>query len=779
MTTGGSLIEHPRPSFPRDDVRRLLRTHFGIEGSFAPLDSERDQNLYVVDGERAFTFKIVNAAEPPAAMAFQTALLRHVEHGAPELPLPRVVPTLEGTDVATAVGPTGETHALRVVTYLPGTPLAKVTPSPALLHALGRTLGRLDVALQSFGHPGAFRAFDWHIAETPRSRTRLDAVRDEARRALLAGVLDRFDAHVAPVLPRLRHSVIHNDANDWNVLVDDPARAIAGLIDIGDAVFAPTVADLAVAAAYALLGAGDPLVTLEAIVRGFHEALPLTVDEQALLPDLIAARLAISVSISASRQATSDDPYLFVSEAPAWDRLSWLVSAEGQRVPRAIARACGATALPARRLTGEVAAARASRLGRNVKLSYATPLHMVRGDDVWLEAADGRRYLDCYNNVAHVGHAHPRVVAALGAQAARLNTNTRYLHENVVAYADRLRATLPPSLDTCFFVNSGSEANDLALRLVRTATGRRDMVVVDWAYHGHTQALIEISPYKYKRAGGTGRPSFVHELPLPELYRAPDDWPAFEQAPRFAAQARRELAALTAAGVAPAGFIAETIPSVGGQVFLPEGYLSDVYAAVRSMGGLCIADEVQVGFGRIGTHMWAFEAHGVVPDVVTMGKPAGAGHPLGVVVTTRAIADAFANGMEYFNTFGGNPVSMAVGLAVLDVLADQDLLANAREEGAWLLDRFRALADRHPRIGDVRGQGLFFGIEMVTDRRTKQHDPATAAAVVRHALDLGVLMGTDGPLDNVVKLRPPMTFTRAHSTLLVDVLARACERAGA
>ena len=776
---GGSLIDHPRPSFSSADAAALLRTHFGIVGSLAPLDSERDQNFHVEAGTTAFTFKIVNAAEAPAAMAFQTALLRHVAACASDLPLPRVVPALDGGDVATAIGPAGEVHTLRVVTYLAGTPMAKVAASPASWHALGRTLGRLDAALLSFGHPGAFRAFDWHIAETPRARLRLAAVRDDGRRALLEGVLDRFDSHVAPALPLLRHSVIHNDANDWNVLVDDAGRAVSGLIDVGDAVFAPTVADLAVAAAYAMLGAGAPVVAAEAIVRGFHEALPLTSVEQALLPDLIAARLAISVSISAKRQATSDDPYLFVSEAPAWDLLRWLSSADAARLPAAIARACGTTTLPPRQPTADVAAARAARLGRNVKLSYGTPLHIVRGDDVWLVAADGRRYLDCYNNVAHVGHAHPRVVAAQAAQAARLNTNTRYLHENVVAYAERLRATLPVSLDTFFFVNSGSEANDLALRLVRTATGRRDMVVLDWAYHGHTQALIEISPYKYKRAGGAGRPPFVHELPLPEPYRAPDDWPVFDQPARFAAAARRDLTAIAAVGVSPAGFIAETIPSVGGQVFLPDGYLSAVYDAVRARGGLCIADEVQVGFGRVGTHMWAFEAHGVTPDVVTMGKPAGAGHPLGVVATTRAIAEAFANGMEYFNTFGGNPVSMAVGLAVLDVIADQDLMANARVEGAWLLDRFRALADHHPHIGDVRGQGLFFGLEMVTDRRSKRHDPETAAAVVRHALDLGVLMGTDGPFDNVVKLRPPMTFTRAHSAMLVDVLGRALALAGA
>ncbi len=259
---------------------------------------------------------------------------------------------------------------------------------------------------------------------------------------------------------------------------------------------------------------------------------------------------------------------------------------------------------------------------------------------------------------------------------------------------------------------------------------------------------------------------------MPDVYRAPDDWPPFEHGARFAAEARRHLAARPPADH-PAAFIAETIPSVGGQVFLPDGYLAEVYAVIRAGGGLCIADEVQVGFGRVGTHMWAFEEHGVVPDIVTMGKPAGAGHPLGILATTRAVADRFANGMEYFNTFGGNPVSCAVGLAVLDVLDEQRLLENARVEGEYLLGCFRALADRHAAIGDVRGRGFFFGIELVTDRRTKAHDGATASAVVREALGLGVLMGTDGPHDNVIKLRPPMTFTRAHADRLVDVLDRA------
>ncbi len=754
-------------------MRALLRTHFGLDGELTPLDSERDQNTHVRAASGQFTFKIVNAAEPESAMTFQTALLRHVAAAAPGLPLPRVIASVEGSDIAHATGPTGERHALRLVSWLPGVPLATVARTSATLAGVGRALGRLDAALLGFGHPGAFREFDWHIRATLRSRARLEAVADPARRRLVAACLDRFEARVVPALVHLRHSVIHNDANDWNLLVDEASGEVAGLIDVGDAVFAPTVAEPAVAAAYAMLGSGDPAAACLAVVAGYHGAFPLTADERALLPDLIAARLSISVTISAARRATSNDPYLFVSEAPAWELLAWLASPAGALLGAAIENACagpGSATLPARRDDAALAEARRRLLPKNLSLSYRTPLHIVSGDDVWLTDADGRRYLDCYNNVAHIGHCHPRVVQAMAAQAARLNTNTRYLHENVVTYAERLQRTLPAGLDTFFFCNSGSEANDLALRLARTATGRHGIAVLDWAYHGHTQSLIEISPYKYKRAGGPGRAPFVTELPLPEVYRAPDDWRPFEHGARFAAEARRELAR---AASPPAAFIAETIPSVGGQVFLPEGYLAEVYAAVRASGVLCIADEVQVGFGRVGTHMWAFEEHGVVPDIVTMGKPAGAGHPLGIVATTRAIADRFANGMEYFNTFGGNPVSCAVGLAVLAVIDEDRLLDNAREQGAYLLDGFRALADRHHVIGDVRGRGLFLGIELVTDRRTKVHDGATASAVVQEALARGVLMGTDGPHDNVVKLRPPMTFRRAHADHLLDVLDQA------
>jgi 4-aminobutyrate aminotransferase-like enzyme len=336
-----------------------------------------------------------------------------------------------------------------------------------------------------------------------------------------------------------------------------------------------------------------------------------------------------------------------------------------------------------------------------------------------------------------------------------------------------LTATLPEGLSVASFACSGSEANSLALRMSRTLTGSDDALVLDWAYHGTTQELIDLSPYKYKRKGGKGRPAHVFEATIPDSYHAPDGWPVEEHARRFAESIAEQIETMRTKGRAPAFFIAESIPSVAGQVFLPEGYLKEVYAMVRAAGGFCIADEVQVGFGRVGSHWWAFETQGVTPDIVTMGKPIGNGHPMSALVTTREIADRFNNGMEYFNTFGGNPVSCAAGLAVLDVIERDRLRDNAADVGAYLVARFREMQQRYEVIGDVRGQGLFLGIELVTDRKTKAPATAFARKVNDGARARGVLIGTEGPHDNVLKMRPPMIFSRANADHLVGVLEEA------
>lgn len=355
----------------------------------------------------------------------------------------------------------------------------------------------------------------------------------------------------------------------------------------------------------------------------------------------------------------------------------------------------------------------------------------------------GRQYLDGYNNVAHVGHCHPKVVDAGLRQMQLLNTNTRYLHETILNYADRLTATLPESLNVCYFVNSGSEANELALRLARAHTKARDMIVLDHAYHGNTTTLIDLSPYKHDGPGGDGPPSWVHKVPLPDHADAHHVDDVIKQTPTIC------------------GFIAESMPSVAGQIVLPPGYLANVYKTVRNAGGVCIADEVQTGYGRIGTHFWAFESYDVVPDVVVLGKPIGNGHPIGAVITTRAIAESFNNGMEFFSTFGGNTVSCAIGLAVLEVVQEEKLQTHALEVGEQLLNELRNLQQRHDFV-DVRGSGMFLGVEL--------SDPKMAHEIVNALREQAILIGTDGPLHNVLKIRPPMPFSLSDADHLLTAL---------
>lgn len=390
-------------------------------------------------------------------------------------------------------------------------------------------------------------------------------------------------------------------------------------------------------------------------------------------------------------------------------------------------------------------------LGRNLSIAYEKPLHVVRGEMQYLYDDEGRRYLDAYNNVAHVGHCHPRVVAAGCEQMKLLNTNTRYLSELIVRYAESLTATLPEQLSVCYFVNSGSEANELALRLARAHTKARDMIVLDHAYHGNTTTLIDISPYKHDGPGGEGAPSWVHKARLP----------ASEH------DARDVIDLLAQIQTRLCGFIAESMPSVAGQIVLPDGYLRKVYEAVRLAGGVCIADEVQTGYGRIGTHFWAFEKYGVVPDVVVLGKPIGNGHPIGAVITTREIAASFNNGMEFFSTFGGNNVSCAIGLAVLQVVQQEKLQSHALEVGEQLLNGLRALQQQHEIVADVRGSGLFIGVELL-----KNGAPATAEAnrIANRMREEGILLGTDGPFHNVIKIRPPMPFSHTDAQLLLTTL---------
>jgi len=414
--------------------------------------------------------------------------------------------------------------------------------------------------------------------------------------------------------------------------------------------------------------------------------------------------------------------------------------------------------------------ARRQNLGRNLSISYNQPLKIVRGRRQYLYTEDGQKYLDGVNNVCHVGHCHPHVVAAGQRQMPVLNTNTRYLHDNIIEYSEKLLAKFPEPLRVCYFVCSGSEANELALRMARTYTGRHDIITVDGAYHGNTQALIDVSPYKHDGPGGHGTQPWVHKVVMPDGYRGPYKGTDPDTGVQYAEHVREAVGRIQSNGSAPAAFICESLLGCGGQIVLPDSYLREAFRHVRSAAGVCIVDEVQVGFGRVGSHYWAFETQHVVPDIVTLGKPMGNGHPLAAVVTTPDIADAFANGMEYFNTFGGNPVSCAIGTAVMEVIEDEGLQENAHRTGNRLLKGLRGLMDKYSLIGNVRGLGLYAGVELVTDRETQEPATPHADYVINRMRDRGILISTDGPSQNVLKIKPPIVFTEKNADEIVDAL---------
>jgi len=993
---------------------RLAREVYGLEATARALPGEYDDNFHLISADgRAFVLKVMHPAREHSFIDLQCRALTHLAQRAPQLPLPRVTPNRGGELFASIAAADGSTRLVWLLTFLNGRVLAEVRPhSPELLGDLGRFLGEMDAALQSFAHPVAHRELKWDSSRADWIKDYVKHIADSKRRALVNKFLELYKAEVVPALPRLRRSVIYGDANDYNVLAGEPwtqPQKIAGLIDFGDMHHGLTVSEPAIAAAYAILGKEDPLQAATAIVAGYHGVFPLDELELNALYALMGARLAVSVTNSAHRKTVKpDDPYVTVSEAPAWDSLERLAKIHPRFAHYTFRAACGLPAVPQSERTkqwlkanagaaasildmdlrkapsivfdlsvgstllgadpgaaqtsaltetifaamkragvsvgagrydeprvlytsplfganksptderrtihlgmdlfvepgaplsapldglvhivannstpldygplvvlrheagnreefftlyghlskdslvnlevgrrikrghafarvgsseenggwaphlhfqvildlldlgadfpgvayasqravwtslspdpnlllgipadrfpakepdlAETIAARGGLLGKNLSVSYQRPLKIVRGWMQYLYDDTGRAYLDVYNNVPLVGHSHPRVVQAAQAQLALLNTNTRYLHDNVNRYAARLTRLLPESLRVCFFVNSGSEANELALRLARAHTGREDVIVLEHAYHGHTNTLIDISPYKFNGPGGRGKKPWVHVAPLADDYRGVYRRGDSEAGAKYASHVAEILERIRAEGRDIAAYVAETLPSVGGQIVFPPGYLAEVYGYVRRAGAVCIADEVQVGFGRLGTHFWGFETQGVAPDIVVLGKPIGNAFPLAAVITTSEIANSFNNGMEFFSTFGGNPVACAAGLAVLDVLEEEHLQQHALRVGKHLIESLKTLQNGHALIGDVRGSGLFLGIDLVLDRKTREPAPLEAAYVVNRLRDRGILAGTDGPHHNVIKVRPPLVFSESDADLFLKTL---------
>ena len=772
------ILDSPRPEFAVAEAERVAEREFGVRGRATDVGGERDANFLIrsEDGERLL--KVANAAEAEALLDFQGAALEHIAAQDPALPVPRVVRTLAGDLWTRHEGTDGTRVRVRMMSYVPGNPVDRAPCDSRLFRDAGAFAARLDRALRGFFHPAADHPLAWDLKRAGQLAGLCEHVSDPRHREFAEWTFERFESHLAPELAGLRAQVIHNDISYHNLAVD-PAQAwrIAGIFDFGDLVHAPLVQEIAVPVAEIPFERPDPLARGAEIVAGYHSVTPWESGEIALIADFAATRLAVSMALWAWRPYPDPRPEFVNLRDEAW-RMCQAFMEGHERLESMYRAACGLRPVAGggggRGTTSSrvLLERRNASLPPGLRLSYERPVHVVRGEGVWLYGPDGEAWLDAYNNVPQVGHCHPHVVDAIARQAAALNTNTRYLYESIVEYAERLTATMPDELDTCFMVSSGSEANDLAWRIARACTGHGGALVMERAYHGFTEALVPLSP---EDDAPSRLAPHVATLPPPDEYRGHWDRSVADRGERYAALAEGALESLAAKGHAPAALFVDTVFASNGIIDPAPGYLDGIRERVQAAGGLFIADEVQAGFGRSGSHMWGFARGGTVPDIVTLGKPIGNGHPVGAVVLRRELAERFAAHTHFFSTTGGNPVSCAAATAVLEVIEREALCKNAERTGAELQAGLEVLAQRHALIGDVRGAGLFIGVELVRDRATKEPAEPETRAVLNELRRIGVLVGREGRYGNVLKIRPPIVFQSTHVKRLLSALDEALE----
>lgn len=767
MERSGVMHATP-PQLTAAQAEAAVRSVYDLDGQARPLVSERDQNFAFdgTDGSRR-VLKVSNAAEDRGVVEMEVAAVEHIAAVDPGLPVPRALATRAGSLVGSAVVD-GTPHLVRLLPLLPGRNVEPVELTAGTMREIGVLGGRLSRALRGFFHPAAGRALEWDQKHLLDLAHHAELVTDPGRRALLDRVLARFAERVVPALPTLRAQVIHNDLTLDNLLIG-PEGSITGVIDFGDMAHTALVLDVPATLQSLVRGREDIFEVAGAFLDGYTPVVPLERVELELLGDLLAGRMAQTILISAWRtRRYPENAYITGWEEPAWELLGQMEAAGFEEAGRRLAALAAAPATSHRGAAGTAGVDLLERRRRVLgsalaPLTYRRPLHLVRGVGAWLYDAEGRAYLDAYNNVPVVGHAHPRVAEAIGRQAATLNTNTRYLHAAVVELAERLAASLPPELDTVMFVNSGSEANDLAWRLATIATGARGGLVTDWAYHGVTAAIDDLSPSEWHRGR---RPQRV------ETFAAPDTFRSSYAAPPDAAAAAGQIAAalerLARRGERPAALYLDSFFTSDG-IFAPDpAVIGALLDAARAAGALIVADEVQSGHGRSGEQLWCFPAWGVTPDIVTLGKPMGNGHPIAAVATRADLADRLAAETEFFSTFGGNPVACVAALTVLDVLDDEQLVANAATVGALLRDELRGLRRRHPAIADVRGRGLMVGVELTTSTGAPAAELATRTQ--NEMRERGVLVGTTRRDGNVLKVRPPLVISAEEAALIAETL---------
>jgi len=760
------------PLFTEAQVERIARDTYGLLVTVRSLPGERDRNFHLHTADRRdFVLKILDFNSSPEATDCQLRVLEHLAEQDPSLPVPRILPTVLGGEIGTVAGREGS-YATCLMGYLPGELLASRSPDGPLLENLGETLARLDLALRGFFHPALGQRIAWDVRRLPELVEHAVFIDSPNLRRSVQNAAAALKERL-PALRSMQSQAIHGDCHAHNVLVEANARTVSGILDFGDMVHAPRVLEPAVAMSELLAEERVSLENVAVLLAGYSRRTPLEPAGLELLYDLILARHAATVLVHAWRaRHDADGARVLEGSIPQTARsIARLEEAGREALTERWGRALRNDAAEADH--EPVPLARRQRLlGAGAELFYERPLHIVRGSGVWLYDSQGLAYLDVYNNVPHVGHAHPAVVAAIQKQTALLATHTRYLHARILEYAERLIATLPAHLDACMFVNSGSEANDVAWRLAKFATGCDGGLVMEHAYHGITDAVAALTP-------STGRPrdSRIVTLAPPPHGLTRDDDPPPGALGAAQADVDRAVALLGERGHAPAAFFIDTAITSSGIFDPPPAWGAAISARLHAAGALIVADEVQYGLGRSGSHLWGFERRGLEPDIVTLGKPVANGYPMGVVVARRDLIEAFQKKFGFFSTFGGNAVAASAALAVLEVLERERLVANAANTGRYMRDRLSAVAARHACLGAVRGTGLLLGLE-VNESGAGTGRQGAKRIINRLAAEARVLIGYEGPDASVLKLRPPMPFRRDHADRLAEAIDAAAATLG-
>ncbi len=726
-------------------ISLLLEKYYGISHiELTKMEGYASQNFKVKTANKKFVLKIYNSDED-LNLLHATNEVTHLLSKS----FPKNIPTNNGQKIIKFESE-GQSFYAQLLTFLDGDFLAEVEHTPILFESFGTFLGKMNQVLLPHRSPAIqARVDNWDLQHCLINEKYIHHIKAPSRRRIVQYFYQQFRENVIPLHYDLRKSIIHSDGNDWNVLTKK--GKVHALIDFGDICFSYLINELAIAITYAIFGKENPIEMACHIIKGYHQVLPLKEKELDILYYLIAGRLCVSVCNSAFTKTQKENiEYITISEKPAWELLEKWITINPFYAKNEFKKVCNFSSNTFTN-SKQLLKNRQKVLGENLSVSYKTPIHFEKAALQYMYTADGKTYLDAYNNIKHIGHCHPRVVKAIQKQAATMNTNTRYIYENLTSYANTLLQHFPEKLNKVFFVNSGSAASDAAIRMARAHTGNKGMLVMEEGYHGNTIASIEVSHYKFGHKGGQGEAHYIHTIPFPTMQLQNIKLNKSNWKTNFL------ISLNEAQKTGLAGFIAEPILGCAGQVPLPDGYLKMAYEIVREAGGICIADEVQIGFGRTGK-FWGWEHHDVIPDIVILGKPMGNGHPMGAVVTTSEMAKSFDNGMEFFSSFGGNPVSCAVGNAVLEVIQEENLIENAIEVGNYFKIQLKELQTIFPIIYDIRGDGLFLGIEFRKEGEIESITPTIKEELKKRY----ILTSTDGPGERTLKVKPPMIFSKKN-----------------